>query len=142
GLLIASDELFLKELSKRVQYQLIEKQTSWIQENFVPVLQAVSKLSCCEKLRDYCFKCICEDPKPLINSKEFTSLDKDILYSLLKRDDLQIEEIVAWDSLIRWGIAQTGSSSNFEALKETLSEFIPIIRFSGIGPEDFFDKVF
>ncbi|RIA86309.1 hypothetical protein C1645_829457, partial [Glomus cerebriforme] len=37
----------------------------------------------------------------------FPSLDKDILYGLLKRDDLQIEEAVAWDYLIKWGIEQT-----------------------------------
>ncbi|CAB4399506.1 unnamed protein product [Rhizophagus irregularis] len=34
--------------------------------------------------------------------------DKNILFGLLKRDDLQVEEeIVAWDCLIRWGIEQT-----------------------------------
>ena len=33
------------------------------------------------------------------------------------------------------------NSGNYEALKETLSKFIPLIRFSEIGPEDFFDKV-
>jgi len=43
---------------------------------------------------------ICEDPQPFITSKEFLSLDKDILYGLLKRDDLQIEEVVLWIYLI------------------------------------------
>ncbi|RGB41887.1 hypothetical protein C1646_751663 [Rhizophagus diaphanus] len=39
--------------------------------------------------------------------KDFPSLDKDILNRFLERDDLQIEEIVAWDYLIKWGINQT-----------------------------------
>ena len=77
---------------------------------------------------------------------------KDIPYEIFKRDDLQIEEIVAWDYLIKWGIEQTpglGSSNsnrakwndnNYEALKNTLSRFIPLIRFVEISA-DFFDKV-
>ena len=32
---------------------------------------------------------------------------KDIPYEIFKRDDLQIEEIVAWEYLIKWGIEQT-----------------------------------
>src|SRR5215216_4545716 len=85
---------------------------------------------------------ICADSQPFITSKEFPSLDKDILYGLLKRDDLQIEEIVAWDNLIKWGIKQTPgldnnsakwNNSNYEALKKSLSKFVPLIRFSEIS---------
>jgi hypothetical protein len=98
-------------------------------------------------LLDHCIESICVDPQPFITSKDFPSLDKDILYGLLKRDDLQIEEIVAWDSLIKWGIEQTpgleskNSNENFKALKKTLSRFIPLIRFVEISSADFFDKV-
>src|ERR1044072_5042025 len=104
GLLVASDELLLKELLKDVQDHLIEKQKDWVQQNFVHVFRTTSKLSSCKELHDYCLASICTDPQPLITSKEFPSLDKDILYSLLKRDDLHIEETVAWDCLIKWGI--------------------------------------
>ncbi|CAI2181860.1 16198_t:CDS:2 [Funneliformis geosporum] len=44
-LLIASDELLLEELFKHVQDYLIEKHTSWIQQNFALVLQSVFKLA-------------------------------------------------------------------------------------------------
>jgi len=72
---------------------------------------------------------------------------------LLKRDDFQADEIDSWDCLIKWGIEQTpglGSKNsdrakwnqeNFEALKETLSQFIPLIRFVEISFADFLDKV-
>jgi hypothetical protein len=107
----------------------------------------------CEKLRDYCFELICLDPQPFITSKAFLSLDKDILYDLLKRNDLQIEEIVVWDYLIKWGIKQTSglgsrnndiikwNNKNYEELKNTLNEFIPLIRFVDISPANYFDKV-
>jgi len=66
---------------------------------------------------------------------------------------LLVEEIDIWDSLIKWGIEQTPglgsensdkdkwSQENFEALKETLEQYIPLIRFVEISPEEFFDRV-
>src|SRR6266540_2473560 len=78
---------------------------------------------------------------------------KDILFNLLKRDDLQAEEIDIWDCLIKWGIEQTPglrnknsdgnkwNQENFKSLKKTLSQFIPHIRFLEISHEDFLHKV-
>jgi hypothetical protein len=153
GLLVASDELLLEELFNHVQDYLIEKQSTWIENNFVLVLHIVFKLSSCKKLQDYCLESIFSDLQPFNTSKEFPSLDKDVLYDLLKRDDLNIEEIIAWDYLIKWGIEQTPglgikkrdrtkwNNKNYEALKKTLNEFIPLIRFTAISSADFFDKV-
>jgi hypothetical protein len=152
-LLVASDELLLEELFINVQDYLIKEQGKWIRKNFVHVLHTVFKLERCKKLQDCCVRSICANPQPLIASKEFPSLDKDILYDLLKRDDLKIEEIVAWDYLIKWGIEQTPglgirkgdrtkwNNENYEALKKTLNQFIPLIRFVEISSNDYFDKV-
>jgi hypothetical protein len=72
---------------------------------------------------------------------------------LLKRDNLQIEEVDVWDSLIKWGIEQTpglrsGNSEgskwnnkNHKALKKTLGQFIPLIQFLDISRADFYCKV-
>ncbi|PKC04320.1 hypothetical protein RhiirA5_4560 [Rhizophagus irregularis] len=145
-LLVASNELLLKELFKHVQDYLIEKQADWIRKNFVLVLHSVFDLKSCKKLKDYCLESICEDPQPFFTSKNFLSLNKDILYGLLERNDLQIEEIIVWNSLIKWGIKQTPglrirnskwNNRNFEALKKTLNKFIPLVRFV----TDYFDKV-
>ncbi|GBB98076.1 hypothetical protein RclHR1_03130017 [Rhizophagus clarus] len=149
GLLVATDELLLEELFKHIQDYLIRKRSTWIQRNLVHVLHTVFKLVRCEKLRDYCLESICLDPQPFFTSKEFLSLDKDILYGLLKRNDLQIEEIIAWDYLIKWGIKQTRENNdiikwndkNYEDLKNILNQFIPLIRFIDISPADYFDKV-
>ncbi|RIA83943.1 hypothetical protein C1645_833032 [Glomus cerebriforme] len=134
GLLVASDELLIDELFNHVQDYLIEKQAIW-------------------KLQDYCLVFICSNPQPFITSDHFTSLDKDILYGLLKRDDLRIEEVVVWNWLIKWGIEQTHglgnenndktkwNNKNYEALKKTLNQFIPLVRFMEISPDDYFDKV-
>ncbi|GBC04591.1 hypothetical protein RclHR1_05760009 [Rhizophagus clarus] len=153
-LLVASYELLLLEdLFTSVQEYLIEEQAPWVQENFVKVLHTVFKLKECEKLQDYCLKSICADPQPFITSKKFPSLNKEILYGLLKRDDFRVEEGIIWEYLIKWGIKQTPglggvnsdrtkwSNSNYQALKKTLSQFIPLIRFTEFSPAEYFDKI-
>jgi hypothetical protein len=150
-LLIASDELLLEELFEHVQDYLIEKQSSWICQNLFFVLHAIYKLVGCKKLRQYCFDSISENPLPFITSETFLSIDKDILYNLLSRDDLQSKEIVIWDYLIKWGIEQTPglendrtnwNDGNYEALRRTLNNFFHLIRITGISREDIVDKVY
>ncbi|PKK74527.1 hypothetical protein RhiirC2_863780 [Rhizophagus irregularis] len=152
-LLVASDELLLEELFEHVRDYLIEKQAIWIQENFVLVLRTVFKLASYKKLQNYCIETICADPQPFFTSKNFLSLNKVSLYNLLRRNDLQIDEIDIWDCLIKWGIGQTPgfgirnsdrtmwNKKSYEALKKTLNHFIPLIRFVEISSNDYFDKV-
>ncbi|RIA86313.1 hypothetical protein C1645_740945 [Glomus cerebriforme] len=154
-LIVASDKMLLEELFEFAQDYLIISRSTWVQQNLqnlVLVLHTVFPITNCKKLQDYCVKSI-SDSQLFFNLENFLSLDESILYELLKRDDLLIEEINIWDYLIKWGIEQTTSlgsenndktkwnNENFEALKETLSQFIPLIRFSEISSADFFDKV-
>ena len=86
----------------------------------------------------------------MITSRNFQSPDKDVLCDLLKRDDLQVEEIEIWDCLIKRGIKQTPelksknndrtkrSQENFEQLKMMLRFCHSIME---ISPADFYDKV-
>jgi hypothetical protein len=152
-LLIASDELLIEELFNYVQDYFIENQTKWIQKNFFFVLNIAFKLTNCKKLQDYIVESICKDSYTFITSDEFLSLDKDIIYKVLERDDLQIKEVVAWNHLIKWGIEQTSGLTNekydvdklnnedYEELKEILNKFIPLIRFVDITSDDFNDKI-
>jgi hypothetical protein len=152
-LIIASDELLLEELLSCIQDYLIEIRSTWVRQELILVLHTVSTLSSFKKLQDYCIESILEDPKSFITTENFLSLDKNILYELLKRDDFVIEEDIAWDYLIKWGIEQTPSlrnrnydgikwnNENLEVLKDTLSQFIPLIRFSEMSSVNFFDKV-
>src|ERR1043165_4716366 len=152
GLLVASDELLLEELFNHVQDYLIEKLSIWVQQNFVFVLHTVFSLASCKKLQDYCLESICKNPRLFITSKTFPSLDKDILFGLLERDDFQVEVVAIWDSLINWGIKQTPelenmynrdewTDKNYEDLKNTLSDFIPLVNFLKVTSEDFHRKI-
>ncbi|GBB98685.1 hypothetical protein RclHR1_00330012 [Rhizophagus clarus] len=154
-LLVASDELVLDELLEHVQDYLIKKRTTWVKEkNSVLVLDTAFRLMSCKRLQDFCLNLICINPQPFITSDIFLSLDKDILYSLLEREDLQIDENVVWEYLIKWGIEQTPclistdssditkwNNENYEELKKTLDKFIPLIRFVEISPTVYHDKV-
>ncbi len=149
GLLVVSDELLLEELFQYIQNHLIEKETGWIQQNSILIMKTIFNLPNYEKL----MHCIASNPLPIFSSDDFLSLDKDILFSLLKRDDLKIGEIIIWDSLIKWGIGQIPelkninnnrdkwTNKNYEDLKNTLRNFIPLIRFYNITSDNFYDKV-
>ncbi|POG77035.1 hypothetical protein GLOIN_2v1474148 [Rhizophagus irregularis DAOM 181602=DAOM 197198] len=149
-LLVASDELLLEELCDYLREYLTKERYNWIHKDFVLVFYTVRKLANCEFLQNYCFETICFDPEFIITSFSFPSLERDMYYDLLEREDLLIKEIVAWDYLIIWGIKQTSSlncdinkwnNKDYEALKETLNEFIPLIRFTNITFDDFNNKV-
>ncbi|RIB15182.1 hypothetical protein C2G38_2193026 [Gigaspora rosea] len=154
-LLVASDELLLDELIAHCQEHLIEEKANWLRLNFVQVLQTVIKLESCKKLQDHCLKSICQDPQPFFSSKNFSSLDRDILYGLLEREDLEVDEIEIWENLIKWGIAQNVNSNDikipndvtkwteehFIALKNSVEQFIPLIRLFEISSKDFYYKV-
>ncbi|CAG8467743.1 2490_t:CDS:2 [Funneliformis mosseae] len=142
-LLITSDELLLEELIKPVQAYLIKNPHVWVQRNFVLIYH--QSLINCKRLQDFCFEPICVVPEPFFNSKHFLSLDKDILFDLLKRDDLTIGEIDIWDCLVKWGIGQTPrlienfnetewNPKGLEVLEKTIEKFIPLIRFTGGVP--------
>ncbi|EXX53634.1 hypothetical protein GLOIN_2v1771022 [Rhizophagus irregularis DAOM 181602=DAOM 197198] len=150
NLLTASDELVLQELIIYAQDHLIQQKSDWLQENVIQVLHTVGYLEACKDLQNFCLGLICQDPYWLFESNNFRSLDESVLIPLLKRDDLLMEEIEIWDHLIEWGIAQnptlsenisTWSSDDFEVLKSTLEQCIPLIRYFNIDSSDYWDKV-
>jgi len=81
------------------------------------------------------------------------SLDKNILLDLLKKDELLFDETAIWDFLIEWGVRQTPelgkengdrenwTKKNYEELKNTLSDLIPLVKFLDIPSGDFYDKI-
>ena len=68
--------------------------------NYIEVLHTIYLLPKCVKLKDYCLNSICDSPKPFFISTNFPTLEEDILLDLLKWDDLTMEKIDVWNSLI------------------------------------------
>ncbi|GBC40208.2 uncharacterized protein OCT59_012304 [Rhizophagus irregularis] len=153
-LLVASHELFLEELFEQIQNYLITKQISWVHEITPSFYIMYLNLIIARNYKIIVLNLSAEGSLPFLSSKAFLSINKEILFCLLQRDDIPIEEITFWDYLIKWGLEQTlglenenndkskWNNENYEALKLTLNQFIPLIRFLEISRTGLFYKVY
>ncbi|POG71261.1 hypothetical protein GLOIN_2v1876131 [Rhizophagus irregularis DAOM 181602=DAOM 197198] len=149
-LLIVVDELNIQQLISHIQEYLIEHQTEFLHQNPTGILEMVYQHETFTDLWDFCLENICEDPKILFNSDKFVNLKAPLLELLLKRDDLNLDEIEIWESLLKWCFAQQNINNDptkwdkddITKIERSLHVFIPLIRFYDIEPTDFFYKVY
>src|SRR5213075_1475725 len=92
-LLIAVDELNIQPLISHIQEYLIEHQTEFLHQNPSGILETVYQHETFTDLWDFCLENICDEPKILFHSDKFVSLKAPLLELLLKRDDLNMNEI-------------------------------------------------
>src|SRR5439155_25556584 len=105
-LLIAVDELNIQPLISHIQEYLIEHQTEFLHQNPTGILETVYQHETFTDLWNFCLEVICEEPEILFNSDKFINLKAPLLELLLKRDDLNVGEIVIWESSLKWCFAQ------------------------------------
>ncbi|RIB14220.1 hypothetical protein C2G38_2096457 [Gigaspora rosea] len=86
----------------------------------------------------------------IFNSDDFNTLQENALLSLLKRDDLQMEESEIWDKVILWGKVRTPdlpsnlgewTDENFKSLRNTLLNCLPHVRYFEISSKDVLRKI-
>ncbi|GBC07930.1 hypothetical protein RclHR1_00780010 [Rhizophagus clarus] len=145
-ILIAADELNLQKLIYYIEEYLLENQYDYLRKDPIKILKITFRHEVCSVLRDFCFETICEDPNILFGSKEFLTLDKSLLLSLIKRDIINSEEIGLWNNLIKWGLSQVNNKEekfsnwnedNVNNLRELFQDFIPLIRWFQITSSEF-----
>ncbi|GES86394.1 hypothetical protein GLOIN_2v1876134 [Rhizophagus clarus] len=149
-LLIAVDELNIQQLISHIQEYLIKHQTEFLHQNPTGILETVYQHETFTDLWKYCLEKICEEPKILFDSDKFINLKAPLLELLLKRDDLNMNEIEVWEGLLKWYFAQQNiendpkkwSKDDITKIERSLHRFIPLIRFYNIEPTDFFYKVY
>ncbi|EXX77212.1 BTB/POZ domain-containing protein [Rhizophagus irregularis DAOM 181602=DAOM 197198] len=149
-IMIVSDELKLKQLTKITEDFIVENYQQFLQNDPVGILQIVYYNKSLVNLQEFCLETICSDPKILFNSDKFINLPAPLLEVILKRDDLNLAEIEVWENLIKWGLAQEKTlgqdvtkwnQENFNHFQRILYKFIPLIRFYEISSDDYFNKV-
>jgi hypothetical protein len=101
-LLIAVDELNIQVLITHIQEYLIKHQHEFLQQNPSEILEIVYQRETFASLWNTFLEEICAKPDALFKSDNFINLKEPLLELLLKRDDLSLDEIDIWDSLIRW----------------------------------------
>ncbi|PKK70108.1 BTB-domain-containing protein [Rhizophagus irregularis] len=151
-LLMAVDELSIQTLINCIQEYLIKYKKEFLQQQCsVEILDTFYQHDSFTDLWNFSLRKICEEPEILFNSNKFINLSEHLLEFLLKQDDLNLDEILIWDGLIKWCLAQHSNIShdvkkwdkdNFTTMERTIHRFIPLIRFYGISQEDFNLKVF
>ncbi|RHZ83785.1 hypothetical protein Glove_87g269 [Diversispora epigaea] len=148
-LMVNAYELELKELSVNLESYLIESKASWLRTHFSLVYHSIYDSNEFEGLKKFYNDIIAKYPNLIFESGDF-AFQETALVSILKRDDLKIEEIKIWDYVIKWGITQNPtlptnsedwSKENFKALKITLRQCLPLIRYFHIPDEDIWEKV-
>src|SRR2546421_12021646 len=105
-LLEACDELNFNELVEDLQDHLLIEHEEWIQQNLIYFYKISSKHQPFNLLQGYCNELIDDNPELLLNSGDMESIEKSMLITLLKKDDLGLDEINIWNYVIQWGIGQ------------------------------------
>ncbi|RIB11624.1 hypothetical protein C2G38_2042511 [Gigaspora rosea] len=148
-LLIAFNEFGLEEMIKHTQLFLIKNNASWLRHNFSRVFQTCFKDSL-EDLQQFYVNIISKHPNIIFDSDGFLTLSENIIIFILNLDNLQIDEVKIWDYVIKWGIAQNPSlpsdldqwiDEHFLALKNSLQNCLPLIRYFQISGCDVYDKI-
>jgi hypothetical protein len=148
---MAVDELKIQTLIICIQKYLIEHQREFLQENPTEILETVYQHETFTDLWNHCLEEICANPYILFEADKFANLKEPLLELLLKRNDLLLDEIAIWDSLVKWCHSQNPSiqkdvkkwnKEEIVIMERTIHRFIPLIRFYHIPSADFIAKVY
>ncbi|GES85077.1 BTB/POZ domain-containing protein [Rhizophagus clarus] len=150
-LLIATDEINIPTLIHYIQEYLIKHQDKFLQQSPIEILEYVYQHETFTELWNFCLENVCVEPDILFKSDKFICLKAPLLELLLKRDNLSLDEIIVWDNLIKWCLAQHTNISRdptqwnketITIMERTIHRFVPLIRFNHISSEDFILKVY
>jgi hypothetical protein len=110
-LIITSDELILTEFCKYAQEYLLENRNDWISSNSIEILNysTILCLENCKELINYCLEIICDDLLSILQNFG-KKINEQILIEVLKRDEIQLDEMSLWNCVINWGIEQINNS--------------------------------
>ncbi|RIA96752.1 hypothetical protein C1645_871848 [Glomus cerebriforme] len=150
-ILVTANELSLQELIPYLESYLIENKTNWMEQNFNLIYQTCFENNSFLKLQKYCTDLISKEPNKIFNLPNFSLIPENLLISLIQNNNLQISEIQVWKHVLEWGLAQNPelssdpssySNEDFKALKNTLRNCIPFIKFTKFTSKEFLNKAY
>ncbi|RHZ73609.1 hypothetical protein Glove_230g44 [Diversispora epigaea] len=104
-LLVVTNELEFEKLSKKLENHLIQSKASWLRTHFAFIYHGIFKHNKFKKLENFCNNIIVKQLRIIfVESAEFSSLYESALVSILKCDDLQMNEKEIWDYVINYSL--------------------------------------
>ncbi|RIA94284.1 hypothetical protein C1645_818279 [Glomus cerebriforme] len=150
-ILSAANELNLQELIPYLQSFLIKNKKDWMEQNLCLIYQMSFENDSYLKFQEFCTELIPKQPEKIFDSPDFTSISEKSLTSLIQYDNLQMSEFQIWEYVFKWSIAQNPelpsdisnySNDDFNALKNTIQQCIPYIKFMEFTSREFSEGVF
>ncbi|RIB23994.1 hypothetical protein C2G38_755471 [Gigaspora rosea] len=111
-LILISYEFLMYELAEHLETHLIENNKNRLLTKFPHVYEFAFKTYKLWKLQNWCINIASKYPEKIFDSDDFTSLQEYSLISLLKCDNLQMDEVKIWNYVIKWGLAQNPDLPN------------------------------
>src|SRR6185312_1421924 len=145
-LLEGASKFKLLDLLTAIETYLIDKQSEWIQQNVITVHKYAVTAVSLNKLLAYRNQIMVSHPDIIFKSNDLATLPKETLITLLKNDELSMDEDDIWMSVIQWATKQVPelklgddidnwSSNDLDTVKDIIADFIPHIRFVSISPK-------
>jgi hypothetical protein len=150
-ILVTASELSLQELIPHLQSFLIKDKTNWLEQNFSLIFQISFEDDSFLDLQKFCTELMSKQPEKIFKSPDFTLISEKTVISLIRNDNIQMSEVQIWEHVLKWGIAQNPglssdpsnySKEDFDALKNTLQQCIPFIKFIKFTSKEFLNKVY
>src|SRR5438128_730707 len=92
GLLKGAQELELYNLVDAIGNYLIAQKDDWIKQNILAVYQCASSIDALQHLLKHCNQLMASSPDIVLTSNNLAALPKEMLISLLKNDELVMDE--------------------------------------------------
>ncbi|PKY25969.1 hypothetical protein RhiirB3_472779 [Rhizophagus irregularis] len=149
-LLIAANELSIKELVIYIQLFLINNRANWLEQNFYLIYQTIFENYSFLELQTYCNNLMSKNPNKIFESLDFPSIPEKIFISIIQNDNLQMDVVQIWKNVLKWGLAQNPelsseplsySKDDFNNLRNTLEQCIPFIKFYDLTSKEFSDNI-
>ncbi|CAG8656159.1 7587_t:CDS:2, partial [Funneliformis mosseae] len=149
-LFMALDEINIQPLMTHVQKYLTEHIAMFTKFDSIEMLKIIHQHEFFTELWDEHLEIICEEPRVLLSSKDFTSLSEMFLMDILKCNTLKVDEITIWESVLKWGLdkhpsfvkdAKKWDKAQFKILRTTLNKIIPLVNFRDFDSTTFFYQV-
>ncbi|RIB05260.1 hypothetical protein C2G38_2148627 [Gigaspora rosea] len=148
-LMIIAYKFLLEELVQYLEAHLIKAESHWLRLHFSRIYRTSFQDNKLQELQKWCNDIVTKYPEKVFDAEDFDSVQENALISLIKRDDLQMDEVKIWNYVIKWGIAQipnlpsdleNWSQENFQVLRTTLQNFLPLIRYFQMSADDIIDN--